>query len=288
LFTVSDYITQKTMRDFPIIADHCQTTPCGIDSKEFLREKDYAAGRQRKEKRILFAGAVSPHKGPHVVLDAFKIVATQYPNARLEFVGSPRSYPMEETFDLSDRPALQHVTPFYAKKPVTRLRAKFGLAPADAGTYQSYLKSKLTPEISDKVTFMGFIPRQDFVDRYYHADIFAFPPIWEEGFGIPPIEAMAAGLPVVGSLSGALPETVKDGVTGFLVEKSDHRALAERILTLLRDDDLRESMGRAARRHVLTTFTWERAADSLESRYRWLLYKQPCQIDREVDISVAS
>jgi glycosyltransferase involved in cell wall biosynthesis len=44
---------------------------------------------------------------------------------------------------------------------------------------------------------MGFIPRQDFVDRYYHADIFAFPPIWEEGFGIPPIEAMAAGLPVV-------------------------------------------------------------------------------------------
>jgi hypothetical protein len=108
---------------------------------------------------------------------------------------------------------------------------------------------------------------------------------WDEGFGIPPIEAMVAGLPTVGTLSGALPETVKDGVTGFLVEKSDPRALAERILRLLRDDDLRESMGHTARRHVLTTFTWERAADSLESRYRWLLHEQPCQIDREVQSS---
>jgi glycosyltransferase involved in cell wall biosynthesis len=288
LFTVSDYITQKTRRDFPVIADRCQTTPCGIDSEEFLREKDYASGRQRKEKRILFAGAVSPHKGPHVLLDAFKIVAKQYPDVRLEFVGSLRNYPMEETFDLGDRTQLQRVAPFYAKNPVTRLRAKFGLASADAGTYQSYLKSKLTPEISDKVIFTGFIHRQEFIDRYYGADIFAFPPIWEEGFGIPPIEAMAAGLPVVGSLSGALPETVKEGETGFLVEKGDHRALAERILRLLRDDDLRESMGRAARRHVLSTFTWEQAADSLESRYRWLLNKQPCQIDQEVHTSVAS
>ena len=288
LFTVSDYITHKTRRDFPEIADRCQTTPCGIDPKEFLREKDYRVGRQRKEKRILFAGAVSPHKGPHVLLEAFKIVAKQDPNARLEFVGSLRNYPMEETFDLSDRRTLQHVAPFYAKKPVTRLKAKFGFAPADAGTYQSYLKSKLTPDISDKVTFTGFIPRQDFVDRYYHADIFAFPPIWEEGFGIPPIEAMAAGLPMVGTLSGALPETVREGVTGFLVEKGDHRALAERILRLLRDDDLREFMGRAARRHVLATFTWERAADSLESRYRWLLNEQPRQIDQEVHTSIAS
>jgi glycosyltransferase involved in cell wall biosynthesis len=286
LFTVSDYITHKTVRDFPVIAARCQTTPCGIDSEEFVREKDYAAGRQRKERRILFAGAVSPHKGPHVLLDAFKIVAKQYPDARLEFVGSLRNYPMEETFDLSDRTKLQHVAPFYAKKPVARLRAKFGLASADAGTYQSYLKSKLTPELSDKVTFTGFIHRQDFVDRYYDADIFVFPPIWDEGFGIPPIEAMAAGLPVVGTLSGALPETVREGVTGFLVEKGDHVALAERILRLLRDDYLRESMGRAARRHVLATYTWERAADSLESRYRWLLNKQPKQIDRKVPVQL--
>ena len=287
LFTVSDYITQKTRRDFPGIANRCQTIPCGIDPDEFRREKDYASGRLRNEKCILFAGAVSPHKGPHVLLDAFKIVAKQYPSARLEFVGNLRNYPMEETFDLSDRSEIQDVAPLYAKKPITRLRAKLGLAPTDAGTYQSYLKSTLTPEIADKVTFTGFLHRKDFIDRYYNADIFVFPSIWGEGFGIPPIEAMAAGVPAVVTLAGALPETVKDGETGFLVEKRDPRTLAERILRLLRDDDLRESMGRAARRHVLATFTWKRVAGSLEARYCWLLNKQTGQINRKLHTGVA-
>ncbi len=80
---------------------------------------------------------------------------------------------------------------------------------------------------------------------------------------------------------------MKDGVTGFLVEKNNPLALAERILRLLRDDDLRESMGRAARRHVLATFTWERAADSLESRYRCLLNEQRVSINREINTSIA-
>lgn len=287
LFTVSDYITQKTRRDFPEIADRCQTTPCGIDPEEFLREKDYAAGRQRKEKRILFSGAVSPHKGPHVLLDAFKIVAKEDPNVRLEFAGNLANYPMEEAFDLDDRATIKRVAPFYAKNTVSRLRAKLGLAPADAGTYQSYLKSRLTPELAERVTFTGFIPREDFVHRYYDADIFVFPPIWEEGFGIPPIEAMAAGVPVVGSRSGALPETVAEGESGFLVAKNDPQALAQQILRLLRDDDLREKMGRAARRRVLTTFTWERVAGRMEERYSRLLSEQPSQIRQEVDTSVA-
>ena len=95
--------------------------------------------------------------------------------------------------------------------PITRLKARLGLKPSDAGTYQAYLKSKLTPEVAEKVTFTGFVPRLDLVDRFYDADIFVFPPIWEEGFGLPPVEAMAAGTPVVGARSGALPETVIDG-----------------------------------------------------------------------------
>jgi glycosyltransferase involved in cell wall biosynthesis len=287
LFTVSDYITQKTRRDFPGIADRCQTVPCGIDPEEFLREKDYSAGRQGKEKRILFSGAISPHKGPHVLLDAFNIVAKEYPNVRLEFAGNLANYPMEEAFELGDRATIRRVAPFYAKNPVSRLKAKLGLAPSDAGTYQSYLKGRLTPAIAERVNFTGFIPREDFVLRYYAADIFVFPPIWEEGFGIPPIEAMAAGVPAVGSLSGALPETVKDGETGFLVAKSDPQALAEGILRLLRDDNLREAMGRAARRRVLQTFTWERVAGLLESRYRRLLTEQPSQIGLEFHNSVA-
>ena len=287
LLTVSDHITRKTKRDFPGVAERCETMYCGIDPEEFRNEKDYPAARQRKEKRILYSGAVSPHKGPHVLLEAFAIVAKQYPNVRLELVGTLRSYPMEETFDLKDRPLIQQVAHFYARRPVTRLKARLGLEAADAGTYQAYLKSKLTPEVAEKITFTGFIHRQDFVDRYYDADIFVFPPIWEEGFGIPPIEAMAAGIPIVASRSGALPETVTEGETGFLVEKNDPEALAERILRLLNDDDLREKMGRAARRRALAIFAWERAADLLEARYRQLSREPSNRVSREFHTRVA-
>ncbi len=287
LLTVSDHITQKTRRDFPSIADRCETLYSNIDPDEFHREKNYAVGRRRKEKRILYSGAISPHKGLHVLLDAFCIVAKQYPDVHLELVGSLRNYPMEETFDLKDRAAIEQVAPFYAKRPITRLKAKLGLEPANAGTYQAYLKSKLPPDVAGKVTFTGFIHRQDLVDRYYDADIFVFPPIWDEGFGLPPIEAMVAGVPVVGSRSGALPETVADGETGFLVEKNDPNALARKILRLLKDDDLREKMGRAARRRVLATFTWERAAGLLEARYRQLCGPPSDQVIRELHSSVA-
>ena len=53
------------------------------------------------------------------------------------------------------------------------------------------------------------IPRPDLIERYYDADVFVFPPVWNEGFGIPPVEAMAAGIPVVASRSGAVVETVR-------------------------------------------------------------------------------
>jgi glycosyltransferase involved in cell wall biosynthesis len=275
LLAVSDHITRKTRRDFPSIADRSETLYSNIDPEEFRREKDYSIGRRRQEKRILYSGAVSPHKGPHVLLDAFSIVAKQYPNVHLEFVGSLSNYPMEESWELKDRATLKQVAPFYAKHPITRLKAELGLKPADAGTYQAYLKTKLTPEIAEKVTFTGFAPREHLIDRFYDADIFVFPPIWDEGFGLPPVEAMAAGAPVVGSRSGGLKETVIDGETGFLVEKNDPQALAQQILRLLKDDDLREKMGRAARRRALSTFTWELAASRVTGLYQRLLSEQP-------------
>jgi glycosyltransferase involved in cell wall biosynthesis len=68
---------------------------------------------------------------------------------------------------------------------------------------------------------------------------------------------------------------VIDGETGFLVEKNDPQALAQQILRLLTDDDLREKMGRAARRRALSTFTWELAAGRVTGLYRRLLSEQP-------------
>jgi glycosyltransferase involved in cell wall biosynthesis len=264
--TVSDYLTEKTRRQFPMIADRCHTMYNAVDAAEFSRERNGGLS-PRREKRLLYAGQLSPHKGLHVLLDAFSMVVNEYPGVRLDVVGTPDSAPIADTFELRDRELIESVYPFYAFDWVPRLKAKLSLAPPDSGTYRAHLKERLSAEASGKVAFLGFVPRSELLDLYYNADVFAFAPIWDEGFGIPPVEAMAAGVPVVASRSGAIPETVKDGLTGFLVNKNDPRALAEGILKLLHDDDLRVKMGRAARTWILGNFTWDRIADRMYRCY---------------------
>jgi glycosyltransferase involved in cell wall biosynthesis len=271
LTSVGNHITEKTKRTFPMFADRCETTYNGIDAQEFSREKDYAALRQRPVKRIFYSGAVSPHKGVHVLLDAFVLVARQYPNVKLDIVGPIGNYPIEENFDLrDDRALIAKVAPFYATSVWALLKSRLFPNASRKGTYLRYLESKLPADLADKVSFRGFISRSELVDTYYEADVFAFAPIWDEGFGLPPVEAMAAGLPVVTSRSGTVPETVINGTTGFVVDKNSVEELAQALLMLLKDDDRREAMGRAARRRALQYFSWDAVAEGMRERYETL------------------
>jgi glycosyltransferase involved in cell wall biosynthesis len=268
--TVGDYVTDKTKRTFPVVAGRCETTYNGIDAREFSRDKDYSASRQRRMKRILYSGAVSPHKGLHVLLEAFVPVARQYPDVLLDIVGPIGNYPIEENFDLRDRQTIRTLAPFYATNPWSALRSKLLRRGVDREGYLRYLKASLPADVAERVSFLGMIPRSELVDRYYAADIFAFAPIWNEGFGLPPVEAMAAGLPVVTSRSGTVVETVVEGKTGFLVEKNNPAELTEALLVLLKDDDRREAMGRAGRRRALGYFSWNAIAEGMRTRYQTL------------------
>ena len=81
---------------------------------------------------------------------------------------------------------------------------------------------------------------------------------------------MAAGLPVVTTRSGTVPETVINGVTGFVVEKNNVEELARALLILLEDDDRREAMGRAGRRRMFQHFLWDVIAEDMRARYEAL------------------
>jgi glycosyltransferase involved in cell wall biosynthesis len=270
LLTVSDYVTHKTQHDVPALADRCETMYNGIDIQEFDREKNYDSASHREEKRLLYIGGVWPHKGPHVLLDAFKIVAARYPRVRLEIVGAKGFYPLEECFDLNDKTQLRSVAPFFAKNRVALLKRKLGFGSADHRTYLGFLKAKLAGDLASKVAFYGYLSRPELIDHYYNADVFVFPPIWNEAFGCTPVEAMAAGTPVVSTRSGGIVETVRDHETGFLVEKNDSQALAEAILKLIENDTLRESMGRAARSRALQHFSWDTIVPAMHNRYKRL------------------
>ena len=272
LTSVGNHITEKTKRTFPRLADRFETTYNGIDPQEFMRDKDYASLRKRRMKRILYSGAVSPHKGLHVLLDAFVLVAHKYPEVVLDIVGPIGSYPLEENFDLrDDRALIAQITPFYKTSLWSLVKSRLFPKASRKGTYLRYLEGRLPAEVAEKVSFRGFISRAELVESYYESDIFAFAPIWDEGFGLPPLEAMAAGTPIVTSRSGTVPETVINGTTGLVVEKNNVEELAQALLLLLQDDERREAMGRAGRRRVMRHFTWDAIAEGMRKRYETLV-----------------
>src|SRR5207244_717411 len=91
------------------------------------------------------------------------------------------------------------------------------------------------------------------------ASVLLFPPARPEGHPRVVLEGMAAGLPVVATDRGAIAETIVDGVTGYVLPDPEPEQLAERVIRLLSDDALRQSMGEAARERYLVRFTQEYA-----------------------------
>ena len=121
--------------------------------------------------------------------------------------------------------------------------------------------------ISDKIRFLDYSPE---VDRLLERSAIAVLPSLYEPFGMAAAEALAAGKPVVASMVGGLREIVIDGVNGFLFAPGDYRELADKILKLLEDRDLRKRMGEAAR-ETAKRFKPENIARRYAEIYRGLL-----------------
>src|SRR5947207_13809257 len=75
-----------------------------------------------------------------------------------------------------------------------------------------------------------------------------------ESFGLVALEAMACEVPVIATRVGGIPEVVRDGIDGFLYEVGDIRSMADGCLSILKNTDIREHMGKAAREHATREF----------------------------------
>jgi glycosyltransferase involved in cell wall biosynthesis len=117
------------------------------------------------------------------------------------------------------------------------------------------------------VTFAGF--RADAPKVAATFDIFALAST-AEGLPIALLEAMALGRAVVATRVGGLPEVIDHDREGVLVPPGDPRALAEAILALLADPQLRQRLGEAARKRA-ADFDIRKAVRRMESVYEELL-----------------
>ncbi|GGN19018.1 GDP-mannose-dependent alpha-(1-6)-phosphatidylinositol monomannoside mannosyltransferase [Lentzea pudingi] len=124
---------------------------------------------------------------------------------------------------------------------------------------------------SRDIVLTGSVPWEELPAHYNAGDVFAMPcrtrgrGLDVEGLGIVYLEASATGLPVVAGRSGGAPETVRDGITGNVVDGLDVENVASRIASLLADPETAAKMGRAGREWVSDHWRWDQLAHRLEN-----------------------
>jgi glycosyltransferase involved in cell wall biosynthesis len=132
------------------------------------------------------------------------------------------------------------------------------------GDYLSSLKS-LTASLgcSDNVEFPGFVSQKEKVKRMRRAHVAVLPSL-KEGWGLTNIEANAVGTTVVAADAPGLRDSVQDGHTGLLYQYGNIEQLAEKIRSILTDDQLRGRLEKGAVEWA-DRFNWDAAASKFEA-----------------------
>jgi D-inositol-3-phosphate glycosyltransferase len=126
-------------------------------------------------------------------------------------------------------------------------------------------------DLKDFVAFLGK-RGQDTLPYYYSAADVVVVPSYYESFGMVALEAMACGTPVVASQVGGLAYLIKDGKTGYHVRNQEPEELADRLIMLLKNDELHANMSKNAANYA-TQYSWEIIAENVSSEYQKLLEK---------------
>ena len=118
---------------------------------------------------------------------------------------------------------------------------------------------------------LRFVGHQPSTARFFaDADVVVHASVEPEPFGMVVLEAMAAGKPVVATDLGGPREIVLDGETGYLIPPNRADLLAESIVTLVQNPELRARMGQVGQIRFTATFVAERMCRELERIYEGL------------------
>ena len=182
---------------------------------------------------ILFVGHFGLRKGIFFVIRAMKQVKAQFPEAHLLCIGG---------------------TPAWLGQNDYR---------------QMLIAEAQRNGVEGSVTLLDAVKNNELVGFYRQSEVFVLPTYYE-AFPKVVVEAMACGKPVVASRTGGIPELVEEGRTGFLLPYGSPDAIADRLILLLGDENLRAAMGTRGRETVESQFTWHAVAERVRSVYNEL------------------
>jgi L-malate glycosyltransferase len=137
---------------------------------------------------------------------------------------------------------------------------------AGVGSQEKYLKDLFrTSGLEPKVHFLGH--RNDVYDVLRAMDLLLITSD-QEGIPMALLEAMALDVPVISRAVGGIPEVIEDGHTGILVPTGEPSELAQACLLVLRNEELRGRLARAAANAVSSRFSAQRNAGQVLRLYR--------------------
>lgn len=200
----------------------------GVDRKFFSSKKPASSifkdhPKLKGRKQIIFNPArMGLAKGCDITIEAFKLVKEKFPDALLLMSGSG---------NIIDWGLTQN---------------------KDIAFFVSLIKHL---GLEESVYINTFSIDKEMPELYRLADVVVYPSSVEEPFGLAMLEAMASGKPIVVTDSGGMPEIIQNDINGYVVPKGNHEALAEKIIRLLSDHDLRERLGKNGLEQVESMYT---------------------------------
>lgn len=257
VITVSGFLAEKARRRFPDRAGDFQTLYNGVDTARFSPAPQPAVPRS-SARRILYVGRLSPEKGVHILLQAFALVAREFPDAQLDLAG-PESVLSREFVD-PDRqdPILEKLSNYFD----------------DRGSYVPWLRSIVGPDAADRVRFLGSLSHDQLPGYYRASEMLVVPSIFDEPFGLPIAEGLASGIPVIATRAGAFAEIIEDGKSGLLVDRDNVPQLADAIRGIFSDSSRADAIRVAARQRAESMFSWDDLAQRLKNRYEFIAGSQ--------------
>ncbi|MEJ2615517.1 MAG: glycosyltransferase, partial [Ignavibacteriaceae bacterium] len=190
----------------------------GFDNSIFYPRK-----KEINKNKIIFAGALVPEKGIHLLLDAFNIVSLTNPDLELWLYGSESLWGYKQLFKKDSITFNNSKVHFVGKVNQDRLAEAF--SDSEIAVIPSLASKRLDP------------------------------------FPLISIEAQASGCPVIVTNCGGLPEGVINNETGFILKNEDPKELAGILINFFNEPDLHNQMRINARKHVEINFNWDNIAE---------------------------
>lgn len=156
------------------------------------------------------------------------------------------------------------------ERPDIPLKVRIG----GKGTFEcEYKKLAKELEISEKITWLGFIKPEQVAYEWANMDVAVVYSSVPESFGVSAIEAEACGCPIIISDVPGLMEATMPGESSVVVVKRNERELANTIIQLYENKYMRETMGAAGRAYVESNFELNECFANIERLFLQEIWK---------------